>query len=117
MQLLEEFNIIFKMEDLPLRVFPYEVIPLGENFGLIEFLQGTITIDEMRKKGSDFSFIQQEGKVRNFITSLAGYCLVTYILQVKDRHNGNIMLKRDGSIIHIDFGFFMSNSPGKGVEL
>jgi phosphatidylinositol 4-kinase len=38
-------------------------------------------------------------------------------MQVKDRHNGNIMIRRDGSIVHIDFGFFMSNAPGKGVEL
>lgn len=49
--------------------------------------------------------------------TLIGYSLVTYFMQVKDRHNGNIMVRRDGSIIHIDFGFFMSNAPGKGVEL
>lgn len=56
-------------------------------------------------------------KLKNFVRSLVGYSLVTYMLQVKDRHNQNIMIKRDGTIVHIDFGFFLSNMPGKGVEL
>jgi phosphatidylinositol kinase/protein kinase (PI-3 family) len=54
-------------------------------------------------------------KLKNFLNTLVGYSLVTYFMQVKDRHNGNIMIRRDGSIVHIDFGFFMSNAPGKGV--
>jgi len=37
-------------------------------------------------------------------------------LQVKDRHNGNILLHKHGYIVHIDFGFFLSNAPGKGLE-
>jgi phosphatidylinositol 4-kinase len=54
---------------------------------------------------------------RNFMRSLVGYSILTYFLQVKDRHNGNILINREGYIIHIDFGFFLSNAPGKGVEL
>jgi phosphatidylinositol 4-kinase len=91
-------------------------MPLSHNSGIIEFVPEAITIDELIKKEGSLKFVRKSSsKLNNFVYSLAGYSLVTYMLQVKDRHNQNIMIKRDGTIVHIDYGFFLSNMPGKGV--
>ena len=52
----------------------------------------------------------------NFADSLAAYSLTSYILQIKDRHNANLILTKDGHMVHIDFGFFLTDAPGKGLK-
>lgn len=47
----------------------------------------------------------------NFSKSLAGYSLLSYLLQVKDRHNANILVTRNGCLVHVDFGFILDSYP------
>lgn len=74
-------------------------------------------MDYFRKNfGSSKSKTFQKAQ-KNFADSLAGYSLVCYILQIKDRHNANILLEKDGSLVHIDFGYMLTTAPGRGIQI
>ena len=111
---------IFKKSDIPLQLRTYEIIITSRNSGLIEFIPDSISVDGLKKKtNTDLNtfyrhFFKNHFKEaqNNFVESLAGYSLVTYLLNLKDRHNGNIMIDMRGRIIHIDFGFILGISPG-----
>lgn len=76
-------------------------------------ISGVVTLkDHFKRLFGDENSIKYKIAQENFSLSLAAYSVICYILQIKDRHNGNIMLDSEGHIVHIDFGFLLSNSPG-----
>ena len=76
-----------------------------------------VSISYRTRARTNRSFFEGFKQAREaFCQSLAGYSLVCYLLQIKDRHNGNIMIDIEGHIMHIDFGFLLSNAPGKGLR-
>lgn len=122
-QLLQMFKIIWLEEQVDLWVRPYKIICLSNDSGLIEPILNTVSLHQIKKNSNkslrDY-FIDEYGTPtgesfrraqKNFVQSCAAYCLISYLLQVKDRHNGNILFHSDGHIIHIDFGFILSISP------
>ena len=132
MQLIELFQTIFKSEGLDIFLRPYQIICTGHSSGLIEYVESANSIDSIKKSspdsptlkdyfqyglgfGASYSPTFTKG-LYNFVRSLVGYSLVTYLLQVKDRHNANIMIEGDGTMVHIDFGFIFGDSPGFNIN-
>lgn len=122
-QFLKQLQQIWKQERVPLWVKPYNIVVTSDNSGLIEPIINAVSLHQLKKNSKlslreyfhrEFGGSCSEGFLtaqKNFVQSLAAYSLVCYFIQVKDRHNGNILLDPEGHIVHIDFGFILSASP------
>ncbi|KAJ3814722.1 hypothetical protein F5876DRAFT_72711 [Lentinula aff. lateritia] len=127
LQIIAMFKNIFTSVGLTLYLYPYRVTATAPGCGVIDVVPNATSRDEMgRAKVNDLLdfFVARYGgqdtipfqRARlNFIQSMAAYSVACYILQIKDRHNGNIMIDGEGHIVHIDFGFLFDIGPG-GVK-
>ncbi|KAF5098131.1 hypothetical protein D0Z00_002148 [Geotrichum galactomycetum] len=127
LQIISVFRSIFNSYGLDLYVFPYRVTATAPGCGVIDVLPNSISRDMLgreavnglyeyytTKHGGEDS-IQFQRARNNFVKSLAAYSVISYLIQFKDRHNGNIMYDDQGHILHIDFGFCFDIVPG-GVK-
>ncbi|KAG7749247.1 hypothetical protein KL911_005153 [Ogataea haglerorum] len=127
LQLMSLFRTIWMDAGLDVFVFPYRVTATAPGCGIIDVLPNSISRDMLGREavnGLYEYFISQHGpetsiefqKARNnFVKSLAAYSIITYLLEIKDRHNGNIMYDDQGHVLHVDFGFCFDIVPG-GVK-
>jgi phosphatidylinositol 4-kinase len=124
LQMIAAFRGIFNTVGLDVWVFPYRVTATAPGCGVIDVLPNSISRDMLGREavnrlddyfvsryGNEDSIRYQEAR-SNFVKSMAAYSVISFLLQFKDRHNGNIMIDDAGHIIHIDFGFCFDIAPG-----
>jgi len=124
LQMISAFRNIFQSVGLDVYVFPYRVTATAPGCGVIDVLPNSISRDMLgreavnglydyfvSKYGNEDSLRFQQAR-NNFVKSMAAYSVISFLLQFKDRHNGNIMIDDGGHILHIDFGFCFDIAPG-----
>ena len=128
MQMIHFYKSVFAKSNLPIWLKTYRILSVSKDTGLIEVLTDATSIDGLKKSDGypeegglrayfENTYGDPQGKSfisaqRHFMESLCGYSLVMYLLGLKDRHNGNIMIDNLGHLIFIDFGFAMGMAPG-----
>lgn len=123
LQMISLMDNLLKRENLDLRLTPYTVLPTGSDDGLVQFVPSAPLSRILAEHRTIHKFLAQtqadpQGPfglkaeaLETFVRSCAGYCVMTYILGVGDRHLDNLMLAPDGRLFHIDFGYILGNDP------
>jgi len=101
----------------------YRVIPTGITDGFIEFVDGAFTICEANGANRNNRTLQNwflnQGENGNnynnirelYARTMAFWSVATLLLGVGDRHSCNIMVKPNGALFHIDYGFILGQDP------
>ncbi|CAI0385998.1 unnamed protein product [Linum tenue] len=122
-QMVSLMDRLLKLENLDLHLTPYKVLATGQDEGMLEFIPSRSLAQILSEHRSITSYLQKfhpddRGPfgitatcLETFIKSCAGYSVITYILGIGDRHLDNLLLRDDGRMFHVDFGFILGRDP------
>ncbi|KAK2748899.1 Phosphatidylinositol (PI) 3-kinase [Myotisia sp. PD_48] len=123
-QIITLMDRLLQKENLDLKLSPYRILATGANAGAVQFVPSTsLSAATAKYKGSLLAFLKannpdeseplgvRKEAMDTYIKSCAGYCVITYLLGVGDRHLDNLLLAPDGHFFHADFGFILGRDP------
>ncbi len=125
MMFIKLMDGLLRRASLDMCLTPYSIIATSPSSGMIEFVERSQPVSQIlaNNNNSILQFLQahsaQKGAkydvrpdaMSNYIRSCAGYCVITYLLGVGDRHLDNLMITNSGNFFHIDFGFMFGRDP------
>lgn len=116
-QLIRVMDDLLQQDGLQLYITPYRVIATGPSEGLVEMVPQVTTFLSVRREVLKYLRVYNptaellRQAMDRYTRSFAGYCVITFVLGIGDRHLENILLTQDGRLLHIDFGYVLGNDP------
>ena len=125
LQLFKAMQTVWFENGLNIKMSLYKVLCTGNQEGMLEMVTNAETLASIHvKEGGAISQLfsksgiknwidkncsSKKEAIENFMLSNVAYCLATFVLGIGDRHNDNIMIKKNGELFHIDFGHFLGH--------
>lgn len=123
-QIITLMDRLLRKENLDLKLTPYRILATSTSAGAVQFVPSMSLAAAVAKyKGSLLAYLRDNNPDRQaplgvrkeamdtYVKSCAGYCVITYLLGVGDRHLDNLLLAPDGHFFHADFGYILGRDP------
>jgi len=124
-QIIMLMDQLLRKEGFDSKLTPYKTLATGPTAGATQFIYSTPfqQLASKYKANPALTYLRSHNPddrqplgIRDetrdtYIRSCAGYCVITYILGVGDRHLDNLLLCPDGHFFHADFGFILGRDP------
>ncbi|KAG5928175.1 hypothetical protein E4U53_002735 [Claviceps sorghi] len=124
-QIITLMDQLLQKENLDLKLSPYKILATSTTAGASQFVQSQSlsAIASKYRTNPALAYLRhhnpddkqplgvRQETLDTYVKSCAGYCVITYILGVGDRHLDNLLLTPDGHFFHADFGFILGRDP------
>ena len=123
-QVIALMDRLLRKENLDLKLTPYRILATSSNAGAVQFIPSmSLAAASAKYKGSILAYLRannpdtsadlgvRPSTMDTYVKSCAGYCVITYLLGVGDRHLDNLLLAPDGHFFHADFGYILGRDP------
>lgn len=123
-QVIALMDRLLRKENLDLKLTPYRILATSSNAGAVQFIPSmSLAAASAKYKGSILAYLRannpdttadlgvRAATMDTYVKSCAGYCVITYLLGVGDRHLDNLLLAPSGHFFHADFGYILGRDP------
>lgn len=112
-QIISLMDRLLRKENLDLKLTPYRILATSASAGAAQFIASTTLGAAQTKYSGNYilAYLQANNPDKKaplgvrkeamdiYVKSCAGYCVVTYLLGVGDRHLDNLLLAPDGTLL------------------
>ncbi|MCJ1348132.1 Phosphatidylinositol (PI) 3-kinase [Peltigera leucophlebia] len=123
-QIISLMDKLLQKENLDLKLSPYRILATSTTAGAVQFIGSmSLAAASAKYRGSILAYMKANNPddkadlgvrkevMDTFVKSCAGYCVITYLLGVGDRHLDNLLIAPDGHFFHADFGYILGRDP------